>query len=888
MASEREGKESRDRDLVLDPTQYAYILDETKGHISVYVGPTKTSLANTDRPVKYSKQKGFEECGLEEATKRYPTADEGFYLVLENPAESDKELYPRAGSSALTSTKLLAGRKINIPGPVSFPLWPGQSATVIQGHNLRSNQYLIVRVYNEEMAKANWNKAVVRAQATQTEQNQAGEQSQSDGQPPAPAPPPAPPAPAQAAPVANITMGQLLVIKGTEVSFYIPPTGIEVLPDETGQYVRSAVTLERLEYCILLDENGTKRFVRGPAVVFPQPTETFVKSKDLRKFKAIDLNELSGLYIKVIAPYNEGGKEYKEGDELFITGKDQMIYFPRQEHAIIKYGQQEIHYAVAIPAGEARYVLDRESGKISLKRGPSMFLPDPRKQVIVKRVLDEKTVQLLFPGNAKALEYNRNLAAQGYSGFSGVSGSPGVSGAGGFSAGLAANSQGLQSRNMAEIAQIDDRAYSNAWENEAASREVGADDFQRRQRFTQPKTVSLDTKYDGAVAVNIWTGYAILVVDKSGGRKVVQGPQTVLLEYDESLEGMELSTGTPKTDASPLKTVYLRVKNNKVSDVITAVTKDLVQVSIKASYRVNFEGEPNNWFGVENYVKFLTEHLRSFVRNIVKQHGIEKFNNDAIQIVRDAILGAQDQQGKRPGRKFDENGMKVYDVEVLDIVVGDQTIAQMLTGSQHNAVRQAITIAQKETELATTKRAEFIQQEIEQAKANTLAKSVAIRTEAEQRESQYRLAVQEAKHALQELIFEAQEQEQAAKDKASEHERARDSALFRQRHEAAQAEAKLKAEAIGVEADAIVKKAGAISPQLISALQAFGDKEFLGKLTTAFGAHALLRGNSVADVLAQLVHGSPELGNKLVSEFRVPPVLTAAATAQVAAASSGQ
>ena len=29
-----------------------------------------------------------------------------------------------------------------------------------------------------------------------------------------------------------------------------------------------AVTLERLEYCILLDEDGNKRYIRGPAVVF--------------------------------------------------------------------------------------------------------------------------------------------------------------------------------------------------------------------------------------------------------------------------------------------------------------------------------------------------------------------------------------------------------------------------------------------------------------------------------------------------------------------------------------------------------------------------------------------------------------------------------------------
>ena len=45
------------------------------------------------------------------------------------------------------------------------------------------------------------------------------------------------------------------VIKGTEVSFYIPPTGIEVIPLDRNSYVREAVTLERLEYCILKKEN---------------------------------------------------------------------------------------------------------------------------------------------------------------------------------------------------------------------------------------------------------------------------------------------------------------------------------------------------------------------------------------------------------------------------------------------------------------------------------------------------------------------------------------------------------------------------------------------------------------------------------------------------------
>jgi major vault protein len=65
--------------------------------------------------------------------------------------------------------------------------------------------------------------------------------------------------------------------------------------------------------------------------------------------------------------------------------------------------------------------------------------------------------------------------------------------------------------------------------------------------YTKPRTITLDTKYDGVVGINVWTGYAINVVSKTGSREVVLGPTTRLLNYDETLEAMELSTGRPKT-----------------------------------------------------------------------------------------------------------------------------------------------------------------------------------------------------------------------------------------------------------------------------------------------------------------------------------------------------
>ena len=49
-----ERERARERDLVLAPNEYAFISDETKGNVNVYVGPHKTSLANTDQPVLFN------------------------------------------------------------------------------------------------------------------------------------------------------------------------------------------------------------------------------------------------------------------------------------------------------------------------------------------------------------------------------------------------------------------------------------------------------------------------------------------------------------------------------------------------------------------------------------------------------------------------------------------------------------------------------------------------------------------------------------------------------------------------------------------------------------------------------------------------------------------
>ncbi len=802
---------NRERDLVLAPNEYAFISDQTKGNINVYVGPYKTSLANTDKPVLFADStKRFEKCTLDEAVCIFTTAPEGWYIVMKNPAKDN--LQPKNGTNN-NLTDLLVGRKVNIPGPVNFAVWPGQMIKVLRGHNLRSNEYLLVRIYDEDEARKNWKKAVIKTKED-TEINLEE--------------------------MPDLTMGTMLLIKGSDVSFYIPPTGVEVVSDENDEYVREAITLERLEYCILLDEDGNKRFIQGPAVVFPQPTEEFVMRDESRKFKAVELNEMSGLYIKVIAPYSDAKGSYKEGDELFITGKDQMIYYPRAEHALVRYGNKDKQFATAIPPGEGRYFLNRKTGTISLQKGAAMFLPDPREFVIVRRILSAKQVALWFPGNTEALEYNLKLQEL---------------------------QQNDKSRNYIESNQLDEvqqiqqeqsvSVSANFAKQQKVSKKIAGDNFARDSNYVPPRTITLDNKYDGAVTISPYTGYAVLIVSRTGTRKVVSGPQTYLLEYDETLESMELSTRTPKNADNTLKTVYLRVLYNKISDIIQAESMDFTQVSVHLSYRVNFEGEPEKWFDVENYVKFLTDHMRSFVRNIAKKHSIMDFYNNGIEIIRDAILGKSDAEGKRKGRLFEENGMRIYDVEFLgNIKLMDLGMESLLIASQQDVIKQNLRIATEKRKLEFTQESEIIVQGINDSQAETKKKLLEIRTEEVIKNLELSMAVVQADTAVkfQKSDAEVIDQENLNKINQAELSRRKE----KQELEISLQQQFLEQELVRMqsEVDALVAKAGAVSPNLVAALQSFADKALAEKVAQSMSPLAILGGKSVAEVFSNLLQGT--------------------------------
>lgn len=794
--------ETRERDLVLAPNEFAFISDQTKGNINVYVGPYKTSLANTDKPVIFDEDvKKFVICNLETAIQTFITAPEGWYIVLKNPPTDGKQ--PKLGTTN-SLAELNVGRKVNIPGPISFALWPGQMAKVIKGHHLRSNQYLVVRIYDEEEAKKNWANSVIKTK----------DGSESD---------------ILAKQIDDLTIGKQLIIKGTMVSFYIPPTGVEVVRTETGDYVREAVTLERMEYCILLDENGNKRYVKGPDVVFPEPTEEFVEVNEIRKFKAIELNEISGIYIKVIAPYEENGMKYKEGDELFITGKEQMIYYPRPEHALIKYGNNDKIHSVAIPKGEGRYYLNRITGVISLKRGPCMFLPDPRTEVLVRRIIEPHKVQLWFPGNQEALEYNlmlKNLLKGQQKSF-------------------------VEEQKMTQESQP---AAVHKKKEEVGQSHV-SDSFERGNTYTPPRTITIDSKYEGAVCINVWNGYAVQVISKTGERKVLKGPISYLLEYDEDLQTFELSTGTPKTDTHVIKSVYLRVLNNKVSDVVTVESSDFCQINIRLSYRVNFIGDESKWFNVENYVKFLTEHLRSRLRNVCKKKNVMDIFSNGTQIIRDNILG-ESVEGKRAGLLFEENGMHIYDVEVLEINIIDTNIENMLIEAQQDVMNQELKLSKEKRSFEFTKEKTVIEKSLAELIAEYNKRKIDLQIEESAKQLELNIAKIKAEINNNKEQYQAELEKQKLLDEANLREIERERKKQELQIEFKAQQQALEIQQIEAEMKAVIEKAKAVSPDLIAALQAFGDKALAEKMAESMAPLAILGGQSVTEILQKLLKGT--------------------------------
>lgn len=653
-------RDVRERDILVASNEYAYVQDLTKGDIVLYVGPTKISLSNTERLVDYRSDRFVPVRSDDGSLGVSPlvAASSSQYIILENPPK-DGTLRPIKGSNA--SIELLAGRKVVVPGPATFPLWPGQRAKVIDGHKLREREYLVVRVYD--------------------------------------------PSPGDERPI-----GTEIIVRGSDTSFYIPKTGLEVVPGEQG-YVR----------------------------------------------KAWRLTKNTGLHVRIVKPYVAGEGDqlppgiYAAGAEVFIHDRE-GFFFPTESLEV-----KGIVFALPIAEKEGIYVRDIETGRISTIAGPCSYLPDPTRVEVIERLLSPELAAL-----------------------------------------------------YAVVGQLRGRALS----------------------------------------IYIPPSYAVLVIAKNK-REVVKGPVTRILAFDEDLEILRLSTGRPKSDEALLPTCFLQIEGNKVSDVVRVKTADHVELEVALSYRVSFvtraaEGEHGErWFHVKNYVGLLCDHLGSILRAAARGAGIDAFHAASTELLRSAILGEKRGESPREGRMFEENGMWVYDVEVLDVKILDHEVKKLLEGAQRAGIVSEVNRRQEELRLTSQKLKEDVDRQIYSSQIETMHK------QAELEAARRQLVLAQAGSAI-----EAHKVERVGKA-------ANDAEAFvistHARIAAAEQDASLDHRRLSAQVVAFKEQMAAIHPELVATLKTLGHQQLAGELSRNVSPLAILGGESVTQVVERLF-GSLPLG----------------------------
>ncbi|HYX21149.1 MAG TPA: hypothetical protein VFA98_09935, partial [Thermoanaerobaculia bacterium] len=240
-----------------------------------------------------------------------------------------------------------------------------------------------------------------------------------------------------------------------------------------------------------------------------------------------------------------------------------------------------------------------------------------------------------------------------------------------------------------------------------------------------------------------------------------------------------------------------------------------------------------------------------------KKLGVEEFYRSAIEHVRDSVIGQKPEDGgARPGTSFAENGMRVYDVEVLEVKFLDPSVEQLLVKAQRESITQALEIGAQRRSLDFTRESSSISQEIEHTKASTKFALLAIREQEIERQLHHDVAAVQAKVVSEAEMHKATLAREGALGEAQKLTLARERATADQSIALDKERQAMRLADLEAEVTAIVKKAGAIQPGLIEAIGAFGERALIEKLTASMSPLAILGGESVTDVVKRLLEGT--------------------------------
>lgn len=328
-------------ELVLPPGTYAYSLDRANAKMSVLVGPLQNKLEEQESAVIWDRQKGRTVgCPVDRAVQPIVIVPADSYAVVTNPHVIDGNLHqpPAKRKTQVDEIDLQYGRAEHVPGPTALIPWPGQEIQVRKSFQLARDQYLRVELVADELSTA------ARAQLNQMLTLASDE-----------------------------AAGNRMLVLGKHTPVFTPPTGVTVI----GNRVETARKLGPFEWARFRSDEGEYRYVRGPALAFPQVNETFDSHG-----KAVDLTK-AGVHVRRLVD----AEDSLAGEELFLShfsdGDNDgapRYWWPNEyveELAVIE--------PIAIPEGGGIYVRPQGSGEVSIYKASAPVLFDPIKWELVER-----------------------------------------------------------------------------------------------------------------------------------------------------------------------------------------------------------------------------------------------------------------------------------------------------------------------------------------------------------------------------------------------------------------------------------------------------------------------------------------------------------------------
>ncbi len=798
--------ERTSRKIPVTERQFLWVQDDDKGEVTLHVGPTMVSPTAADRVVIDDGQGSFREDSSARPQMMVEVGDNQ-YGVLYNPlVENEGGPNGKFKQGRNESRPLKNGTRSMIPGPCSFWLRPGQRVEVRDAHELASDQYLVVKVYAEVDKAAPFyevtakSAAITRATAENVRDDKTtGATTRIDQLSPS-----------------ELRRGQLIVIRGLDTQLYIPPTGVDIVPDtsvdDTGAGMTAAAARQLLSQLPKLDESPAPEPIAAndaagesfddDNVAYEQEVGKQAPRRNLAQNAMVDQSARTRGRKAPAVPAPQAAAmpvQYQQAPASNAPNLAEVMQNAAVRRVLERQARQARLIRRAVVLGEKEYcVIIDADGKREIKVGPARVFPGPYDQFMVKgsrgriydayELLPQRALWLRVIAPIKrgdlAAKLPRGVELESkdeyrpgdellltnvstfffpFNEIEVLSPETGQAVVGNDHSTVFIEKIGIDQKSGIYVRDLDTgevrlvrgkQSYLVDPRKEVQiTRTVAADDWNLWVAASEPhKETGEAITTPWAISVIVPHNNAILATS-ADGQRVIQGPCVTLLGYEETLTPILLSTGTPKSDDAPLRTCFLRTAGNRVSDVINVETADFVRISIRVSYSVMFSPEQKDrWFNHVNYIQVMCEHLRSLIRSRARSLSLSALWPQIPTLVRDTILGEKPPAGPRPGRGFAENGSTVMEVEVLSSAIEDKDIAVLMQRVQS----QQVTLQIGDRQAAETLNSAKLRSEIE--KQNQV-----LALEAREREAH--LAEVSRKLAHQAALAEARESEVLAHER---------------------------------------------------------------------------------------------------------------------------